>query len=78
MSSLVDKSTSLPLEFVPTFGTNFDLSKFKGTTLIMPTLSAGMNAMLACDMYILNENPTKVGYLKSDYISPMVSNDALT
>jgi predicted ATP-grasp superfamily ATP-dependent carboligase len=41
-------------------------------------MSAGMSSTVATDYYILNENATKAGYLKSDYISPMVGNDALT
>lgn len=63
---------STPFEFVPVFGSNFDQSKFKGTQLVIPCLSAGMNATIAVDFYILNENATKAGYLKSDYISPSV------
>jgi hypothetical protein len=41
-------------------------------------MSAGMGALIGADLFILNENVTKVGYLKSSYISPMVSNDAQT
>lgn len=37
-----------------------------------------MSSSIAVDFYILNENSTKAGYLKSDYISPSVQNDALT
>ena len=62
--------TTPPLEFVPTFGTTFDIAKLKGTTLVMPAISAGMSSSIGCDMYILNENATKIGYLKSEYISP--------
>lgn len=70
--------TFTPLEFVPVFGTGFDVSKLKGTTLVIPTLSAGMSANIAVELYILNEGMTKAGYLKSEYISPLVSNDQLT
>jgi hypothetical protein len=63
---------STPFEFVSTFGTNFDVAKFKGTQLVIPCLSAGMGSTIAVDYYIMNENATKAGYLNSDYISPSV------
>jgi predicted ATP-grasp superfamily ATP-dependent carboligase len=69
---------STPFEFVPVHGSNFDVSKFKGTQLVMPCMSAGMSSSIAVDYYIINENSTKAGYLNSDYISPSVQNDALT
>ena len=67
-----------PLEFVPVFGSSFDPTSLKGSDLIIPTMSAGGSATIAVDLFVLNENVTKVGYLKSQYISPMLSNDALT
>ena len=63
---------STPLEFVPVFGSGFDAAKFKNTQLVIPCAGAGMNASVGIDLYILNENATKAGYLKSDYISPSV------
>jgi len=66
------------MEFVKVFGTNHDLSGCKGSTLVLPTSSAGGSAMLAIDMYILNGGVTKLGYIKSDMFSPSVINDTLT
>jgi hypothetical protein len=63
------------LTFVPVFGTTFDESKFKGTTLVIPTNSAGMSAMIGAELFVMNEECTKAGYLYSEYISPMVVND---
>jgi hypothetical protein len=34
--------------------------------------------MLALDLAILNDGATKIGYLKSDYLAPLVINDVLT
>ena len=64
-----------PLEFVPVFGSSFDPLTLKGSDLILPTTSAGGSPQVAVDLFILNEGVTKVGYLKSQYISPMVQND---
>jgi predicted ATP-grasp superfamily ATP-dependent carboligase len=37
-----------------------------------------MSPFIGLDLYILNENMQKVGYYKSDYITPGVSNDGLS
>ena len=37
-----------------------------------------MSSMVALDLAVLNEGATKLGYLKSDYLSPVVINDVLT
>jgi hypothetical protein len=37
-----------------------------------------MSPMIALDLTILNDGATKLGYLKSDYLSPLVLNDVLT
>ena len=70
-------SAQKPLQFVKVFGTNFDASIMKGTTLVIPCQSIGMSANLASDLFILNEGMTKIGYIKSDYISPMVTINTL-
>lgn len=70
--------TFAPVSFVGVHGSNFDVSKLKGTTLVLPLTSAGMNATIAADLYILNEGATKVGFLYSEYISPVVFNDSLS
>jgi hypothetical protein len=49
----------------------------KGTTLVIPQISAGFSPMIATDLFILNERCNKIGYLKSDYISPLLQNDTL-
>ena len=66
------------MEFVKVFGSNNDLSGVKGSTLVLPTTSAGMSANIAVDLFILNGGCTKLGYIKSDYLSPSVQNDTLT
>ena len=62
----------IPLKFVPVFGTKYSQDLLKNTTLVIPTMCAGMNAMIAVDLYILNEGLTKIGYIKSEYIAPIV------
>lgn len=37
-----------------------------------------MSPFIGLDLYILNEGMKKVGYYKSDYISPGLSNDGLS
>jgi hypothetical protein len=64
-----------PIEFVPVFGSTFDTKRFSQTALVLPTMSAGMNSYIGVELFINNENVTKVGYLLSEYISPMVLND---
>ena len=41
-------------------------------------MSAGKSAMMAQDMWVLNEKPVKIGFIKSEYIEPMVQNSVLT
>ena len=66
------------MQFVPVFGTTHDLSAVKGSTLVLPSTSAGLSANIAADLFILNEKVTKLGYFKSSMISPMVQNDVMT
>ena len=61
-----------PIKFVPVFGTQTTLNDLKGSTLVIPQISAGFSPMIATDLYILNEGFNKVGYLKSEYISPLL------
>ena len=63
------------LSFVPVFGTAHSEEIFKGTTLVIPTMCAGMSAQIAADLFILNEQADKVGFLHSEFISPLVMND---
>ncbi len=37
-----------------------------------------MSPMVALDLAILNDGAKKIGYLKSDYLAPMIINDVLT
>jgi len=37
-----------------------------------------MSAIIAQDLYIMNEKPQKLGYVKSEYISSMVQNGILS
>jgi len=66
-------------EFFPAEGESPDFAaQVKGSTLVYPTLSAGMGPAMAVDLFILNENAKKLGYIKCDYISPLIANDALS
>mmetsp|Transcript_4166 Transcript_4166/g.7059 ORF Transcript_4166/g.7059 Transcript_4166/m.7059 type:complete len:131 (-) Transcript_4166:434-826(-) len=40
-------------------------------------LSAGMSPTICTDLMVLNDKMTKVGYVKHEYISPVVQCDAL-
>lgn len=52
---------------------------FSGSTLVIPCVSAGMSALIGLDLYVLNEPDMKlVGYYKSDFLSPGLSNDGLS
>lgn len=64
--------------FVSVHGTNFDVSQFKDTSLVMPCHSAGLSPFIGLDLYLLNEGMTKVGYFKSENIVAGVSNDGLS
>lgn len=65
--------------FVPNYGTQTKPQEvFEGSTLVIPCHSAGMSPFIGLDLYILNENMQKVGFYKSDYIVPGVSNDGLS
>ena len=61
--------------FIPVKGK--ESSSFKDSTLIIPCHSAGLSAFIGLDLLILNEGLQKLGYLKSDYIVPGLSNDGL-
>ena len=65
-----------PLQFVPVFGSGFTADKFKNSTLVLPTTAVGMNSMIAAELFICNEQMTKAGFLHSEYIAPLVFNDA--
>lgn len=67
----------IPLKYVPSLGSSQSINDFRGTTLVIPTLSAGMSPMIAADLFILNEGLIPSGYLKSEYISPVVQNDTV-
>lgn len=65
------------MSFVPVYGSSVK-PDFVGSTLIIPCHSAGMSPFIGLDLYILNEGMQKVGYYKSDFIAPGVSNDGLS
>lgn len=64
--------------FVQLPGASTTSSSFAGSTLVIPCHSAGMSPFIGLDLYILNEGMQKIGYYKSDYIAPGVSNDGLS
>lgn len=53
-------------------------NKMKGTTLVIPCLGGGMGPSIAADLCILNEGMTRIGFMKTEYLSPVIINDSLT
>ena len=45
---------------------------------MIPSHGAGMSSMVAIDLAILNDGMQKVGYYKSEFVSPFIINDVLT
>ena len=64
--------------FVAEFGKSVDASAMKGTTLVIPSQSIGMSPFLGMDLFILNKGMERIGFYKSDYVSPVIVNDLLT
>lgn len=65
------------MTFVPLPGQ--DKPDFKDNLLVFPTHGAGLSAFIACDLLILNDpNMKKLGYYRSEFMAPGVSNDGLT
>jgi len=64
--------------FVPIFGTQFDVTKLRNTTLVLPSQCVGLSAYMGMELFILNAGMERVGFYKSDYISPIVMNDNMT
>ena len=50
----------------------------KGSTLVIPCIGMGMASSIAADLAILNDGMTRIGFFKSEYISPVIINDSLT
>jgi len=63
---------------VQPFASTTPLPDLTGCTLVIPCHAIGMNAFIGLDLYILNEGMTKIGYYKSENISPGLSNDGLS
>lgn len=64
--------------FVPIFGTQFDVTKLRNTTLVLPSQCVGLSAYMGMELFILNAGMERVGFYKSDYISPVIMNDNMT
>jgi len=64
--------------FTSEFGKNQTPDCFQGTTLVLPSTAIGLSPHIAMDMFILNQNMTRVGFYTSEYIAPMLVNDSLT
>ena len=64
--------------FVPVFGTQFDTTRLRGSTLVLPSQCVGLSAHIGMELFILNQGMEKVGYYKSDYIAPVIINDNMT
>ena len=63
--------------FVPVAGGDAK-PNLQGSTLIVPTHSAGMSTFIALDIYILNEGFKKIGYFDTRNMTPGISNDGLS
>jgi len=50
----------------------------RGTELLISSSCVGMQPNIAFDLAILNDGAIKLGYLSSDYLSPVVINDTIT
>ena len=66
------------MTFVPVFGTQFEASRLRGSTLVLPSHCAGLSAHIGMELFVLNEGMERVGYYKSDYVAPVVVNDNMT
>lgn len=66
------------MTFVPVFGTQFETSKLRNSTLVLPSQCVGLSAHIGMELFILNTNMQKVGYYKTDYLSPVLINDCMT
>ena len=64
--------------FVPVFGTQFDAARLRNTTLVLPSQCVGLSAHIGMELFALNTNMQKVGYYKTDYLSNIIINDAVT
>ena len=64
--------------FVSEFGKAIQPTIFKGTTLVIPCLGAGMSPYIAMDLFVLNQGLTRVGFYHSDLLAPLVMNDMHT
>ncbi|KAJ3047711.1 Proteasome assembly chaperone 2, partial [Rhizophlyctis rosea] len=68
-------STAYEIQFFPT--PEYDASNLAGSTLILPgPNSIGNVAQLAIDILIATLSYTRIGYLDSPYLTPVVGNDA--
>jgi proteasome assembly chaperone 2 len=61
------------IEFFPLNKNNFNFNQY---TLLLPSLSIGNVGQLSMDLLIYNCSFTKIGYLDSEFIIPLVGNDA--
>ena len=66
------------MTFVPVFGTQFDSNALKNSTLVLPSQCVGLSAHIGMELFILNMGMQKVGYYKTDYLSPVFLNDCIS
>lgn len=52
-------------------------SSFSSWTLVVPAVTVGNVAQLACDLLLLNSKASRVGYLQHDALLDCVGNDPL-
>ena len=66
------------MTFVPVFGTQFDSSTLRNSTLVLPSQCVGLSAHIGMELFIINNGMQKVGYYKTEYLAPVVVNDCVT
>ena len=64
--------------FVSEFGKGVQPSVFKGTTLVIPCIGAGMGGCIAMDLFVMNQGLTRIGFYHSDFLASVVMNDTHT
>lgn len=64
--------------FVPIHGTEFDATRLRNTTMVLPSQCAGLSSHIGMELFILNNNMQRVGFYKTDFLAPVVMNDNMT
>lgn len=55
-----------------------DINVLKGTTLVIGSHGVGLSPHIGMDLFILNAGMERLGFYKSELITPIIINDVLT